>query len=233
MKAVRIVAVILITGVLSAPVFAGDAPAPAFNSDKEKEAYAVGVDMARNLRRQGIDINAAAMAKGMQDELSNAKLLMSETELRAALNSFQTDLKQKRARTLKAVAEVNKQAGDAFLSANKAKEGVVALPSGLQYKVLKNGEGRKPSATDTVTVNYRGTLLDGTEFDSSFGRGQPATFKVDAVIAGWKEALQLMTVGSKWQLFVPSQLAYGEKGSGRFIGPNAALIFEVELIAVQ
>ncbi len=231
MKVVRIAAVAIMIGFLNAPLFAGDAPA--LKSDKEKEAYAVGVDLARNLRRQGIDINAAAMAKGMLDELSGSQLMMSETELRTALTSFQTDVKQKRARLVNLVAAENKKAADSFLAANKTKEGVITLPSGLQYKVIKQGEGIKPAATDTVEVHYRGTLLDGTEFDSSFSRGKPGTFKVNIVIAGWREALQLMPAGSKWQIFVPPQLAYGETGNGRNIGPNAALIFEVELIAVN
>jgi FKBP-type peptidyl-prolyl cis-trans isomerase FklB len=129
--------------------------------------------------------------------------------------------------------ETNKKQGDAFLAANKGKEGVVTLPSGLQYKILSAGTGPKPATSDSVVCNYRGTLIDGTEFDSSYKRGQPATFPVGGVIKGWTEALQLMPVGSKWQLFVPSELAYGERGTGADIGPNAVLIFEVELLSIQ
>jgi FKBP-type peptidyl-prolyl cis-trans isomerase FklB len=129
--------------------------------------------------------------------------------------------------------DANKKEGDAFLAANKTKEGVVTLPSGLQYKILQEGTGPKPTASDTVVCNYRGTLLNGTEFDSSYKRGQPATFAVGQVIHGWTEALQLMTVGSKWQLFIPPDLAYGPRGAGNDIGPNATLVFEVELVSIQ
>ena len=231
MRLVRAAIVIALIGLLGTPAFAADAPTGW--SPKEMEAYAVGVDLARNLRRQGIDIQAEALAKGLFDELSRAQLKLSETELRAALTTFQTDLKQKRARTFTAVAEQNRKAAETFLTENKSKEGVVTLPSGLQYRVLKSGEGKTPGEADTVEVNYRGTLLDGTEFDSSFSRGKPAIFKVGTVIAGWKEALQLMPLGSKWQLFVPAELAYGETGLGRYIGPNAALTFEVELLSIH
>jgi FKBP-type peptidyl-prolyl cis-trans isomerase len=231
MRSVRVAMVMALIGLMGVPAFAEDTAA--LKTQKEQEAYAVGVDLARNLRRQGIDLQAEALAKGMRDELSGTPLMLPETELRSALTSFQTGLKQKRARTLMVVAEENRKAGETFLSANKSKEGVVTLPSGLQYKVLKTGEGRTPVEADIVEVNYRGTLLDGTEFDSSFSRGQPASFKVGAVIAGWKEALRLMPAGSKWQLFIPAHLAYAEKGSGRYIGPNATLVFEVELLAIH
>jgi UDP-GlcNAc:undecaprenyl-phosphate/decaprenyl-phosphate GlcNAc-1-phosphate transferase len=207
----------------------------------QKESYAVGVDLARNLKRQGIAADADALAKGVRDELSGAKLLMTEEDLRAALNEFQAELKQTRARAVRYVAQDNKIKGDAFLAENKAKEGVVSLPSGLQYKILKEGNGKRPTEADSVEVNYRGTLLDGTEFDNSYTRGQPGTFKVTGVIPGWKEALKLMAVGSKWQLFIPSELAYGANGHAygkrgsdrRIIGPNETLIFELELLAIK
>jgi FKBP-type peptidyl-prolyl cis-trans isomerase FklB len=134
---------------------------------------------------------------------------------------------------MKEAADKNKAEGEAFLAANKSKEGIVTLPSGLQYKILTEGKGPKPTAADTVVCNYRGTLINGTEFDSSYKRGEPATFPVGGVIKGWTEALQLMPVGSKWQLFIPSGMAYGERGAGADIGPNATLIFEVELISIQ
>jgi FKBP-type peptidyl-prolyl cis-trans isomerase len=186
---------------LTAPLFAQEPEA--LKTDKEKVSYAIGVDIARNFQRQGIDAETDALLRGMRDVLSRSKLLLSEEELRVALNEFQTELKQTRARSVRYVVEDNKRKGDAFLAANRAKEGVVTLPSGLQYKILKEGDGRKPTDTDTVEVNYRGTLIDGTEFDSSYGRGQPATLKVTGFIKGWTEALQLMPVGSKWQLFIP------------------------------
>jgi FKBP-type peptidyl-prolyl cis-trans isomerase len=231
MRFLRIGIGALVLGLLASQVFAAELPV--LKSQKDKEAYAVGVDLAKNLRRQGIDMNADATARGLRDGLAGTTLLMTEVELRTALNTFQTELKQKRARTLASVAEDNRKAGEAFLAANKTKEGVIVLPSGLQYKIIEAGDGRKPTDTDTVEVHYRGTLIDQTEFDSSFSRGKPATFKVDGLISGWKEALKLMTTGSKWQVFIPSQLAYGEKGSGRYIGPNATLIFELELLAIR
>jgi len=169
----------------------------------------------------------------LRDALSGAKLLMTEEDLRATLSAFQTEWKQKRAQALRLPAEENRKAGEAFLAENRSKEGVVTLPSGLQYKVLKAGDGKKPTEADTVECRYRGTLLNGNEFDSTDRAGKPATFKLSGVIPGWKEALQLMPVGSKWQLFIPSQLAYGEQGSGRYIGPNATLVFEVELLAIK
>jgi FKBP-type peptidyl-prolyl cis-trans isomerase FklB len=159
--------------------------------------------------------------------------LLTEEEARAAIMHLQAQLRQKQIEAMKLAGEKNQKAGEAFLAENKKKEGVVTLPSGLQYKILKAGEGKKPTAEDTVVCNYRGTLIDGTEFDSSYKRGEPATFPVRGVIKGWTEALQLMPVGSKWQLFIPPTLAYGERGAGAQIGPDATLIFEVELISIK
>jgi FKBP-type peptidyl-prolyl cis-trans isomerase FklB len=160
-------------------------------------------------------------------------MLLTEDEARAVLTQLQSDVRKKQQELAQQLGDDNKKQGMAFLEANKAKDGVVTLPSGLQYKVLQEGTGAKPAPTDTVVCNYRGTLLDSTEFDSSYKRGQPATFPVTGVIKGWTEALQLMPVGSKWQLFIPSELAYGERGAGGQIGPNATLIFEVELLSIQ
>jgi FKBP-type peptidyl-prolyl cis-trans isomerase len=160
-------------------------------------------------------------------------MLLTEDEARAALVQLQSDIRKKQQEHARVLGEANKKQGDELLSANKAKEGVVTLPSGLQYKVLQEGTGPKPTATDSVVCNYRGTLIDSTEFDSSYKRGQPVTFPVSGVIKGWTEALQLMPVGSKWQLFIPPQLGYGERGAGTDIGPNATLIFEVELLSIQ
>jgi len=186
----------------------------------------MGMNIGSGLRKQSIDIDPAIMARGLRDAFANGKTLLTEEEERAVLTQLQTDMRRKQ-------QELAQAAGLAFLEANKTKEGVVALPSGLQYKVLQEGTGPKPTATDTVVCNYRGTLLNNTEFDSSYKRGQPATFPVTGVIKGWTEALQLMPVGSKWQLFIPADLAYGERGAGGQIGPNATLIFEVELLSIQ
>ena len=218
-------------GLLAAQV-SGQEP-PALKTQKEKASYGIGVDIARNFKRLGIDLDANILVKGVRDGLSGGKLLMTEDDLRAAVAAFEGDLRQKQAQATKIAAEDNGKAGEAFLAENQKKQGVVTLPSGLQYKVLKAGDGKTPTDADTVECHYRGTLIDGTEFDSSNRGGQPATFKVTGVIPGWKEALRLMPVGSKWQLFVPPQLAYGERGAGRDIGPNATLIFEVELLAIK
>jgi FKBP-type peptidyl-prolyl cis-trans isomerase FklB len=191
-------------------------------NQKEKVSYIIGMDIGGNLRKQSIDVDPNSLARGIQDALSGANPLLSREEIQETMVAFQKEM-----------AEKQKQRGEAFLSENKKKEGVKVLPSGLQYKVIKAGTGKKPKVNDTVTVHYRGTLTDGTEFDSSSRRGQPATFPVSGVIRGWTEALQLMEEGAKWQLFVPSNLAYGERGAGGLIGPNATLIFEVELISIQ
>ena len=196
-------------------------------------SYGIGADLGRNLKRLGIEIDADALIKGFNDALSGAKPLMSDEEIGQTLNALQQNIQRKAAQAAAAAGEENKKAGEAFLAQNKGKQGVVTLPSGLQYKILKAGDGKKPTENDTVECNYRGTLINGTEFDSSYRRGQPATFGVGQVIPGWREALQLMPVGSKWELYVPSDLAYGERGAGRDIGPNATLVFEVELLAIK
>ena len=193
----------------------------------------MGMNFGAGLRKQSIDIDPAILARGLRDAFSNGKTLLTEDEARAILTQLQSDLRKKQQDLAQQAGDANKKEGIAFLAANKTKDGVVTLPSGLQYKVLQAGAGPKPAPTDTVVCNYRGTLLDNTEFDSSYKRGQPATFPVNGVIKGWTEALQLMPVGSKWQLFIPSELAYGERGAGGQIGPNATLIFEVELLSIQ
>jgi FKBP-type peptidyl-prolyl cis-trans isomerase FklB len=202
-------------------------------TQKEKASYAMGMNFGAGLRKQSIDIDPAILARGLRDAFSNGKTLMTEDEARAILTQLQSDLRKKQQDLAQQAGDANKKEGMAFLAANKTKDGIVTLPSGLQYKVLQAGAGPKPAPTDTVVCNYRGTLLDNTEFDSSYKRGQPATFPVNGVIKGWTEALQLMPVGSKWQLFIPSELAYGERGAGGQIGPNATLIFEVELLSIQ
>jgi len=213
------------------------APASQSNSalptQKDKVSYAIGMNIGTNLHRQSVDVDPKVLQQGLEDSLAGGKTLLSEDEARATLTEFQNEMRQKQQEKMKQAGETNKKEGDAFLAANKAKADVVTLPSGLQYKILTPGTGPKPTATDSVVCNYRGTLIDGKEFDSSYKRGQPATFPVGGVIKGWTEALQLMPVGSKWQLFVPSDLAYAERGSGPDIGPNATLIFEVELLSIQ
>jgi FKBP-type peptidyl-prolyl cis-trans isomerase FklB len=201
--------------------------------EKEKNSYALGMNIANTVKGQGIDIDSNAFVQGVKDAMTGGKTLLTDEEMAAVLAVLQTEMNAKAAEKLKVVSDANKAAGAAFLAENKTKEGVVTLPSGLQYKILTAGTGPKPSLTDVVICNYRGTLLDGKEFDSSYKRGQPAGFPVNRVIKGWTEALQLMPVGSKWQLFIPSELAYADRGAGADIGPGATLIFEVELISIQ
>jgi FKBP-type peptidyl-prolyl cis-trans isomerase FklB len=218
---------ILVT-VLGVVLLESQIGAQELKSQKEKLSYIVGMDIGKNLRTQLIDVDPAILTRGIKDGLSGNKSVLTDQEVRDTLTAFQKDMIAKR----QVLAEKNRKEGEAFLVENKKKKNVTTLPSGLQYKVIKAGTGKKPKPTDTVTVNYRGTLIDGTEFDSSYRRGQPITFPLNGVIPGWTEALGLMQEGAKWQIFVPSNLAYGEKGSDQ-IGPNATLIFEVELISVQ
>ena len=206
---------------------------PALKDQKDKVSYSIGMDIGNNLKKQSIDIDPDILAQGIKDTFSGGRTLLTEQEFRDTLTAFQIELRAKQIERTKELAEKNKTEGESFLAENKKKEGVITLPSGLQYKIVKEGTGETPKLEDTVTVNYRGTLIDGTEFDSSYRRGQPATFSVKGIIAGWAEALQLMKVGSKWQLFVPSNLAYGERGAGRDIEPNATLIFDIELLSIK
>jgi FKBP-type peptidyl-prolyl cis-trans isomerase FklB len=200
---------------------------------KAKTSYALGMNIGHTIKGQSVDLDQAAFIQGMKDVLAGGKTLMSDDEMAAALTVLQTEMNAKAAEKAKQLGEANKVEGAAFLAANKTKEGVVTLPSGLQYKIITAGTGPKPTPADTVVCNYRGTLINGKEFDSSYKRGQPTPFPVGRVIKGWTEALQLMPVGSKWQLFIPSDLAYADRGAGQDIGPNATLIFEVELISIQ
>jgi FKBP-type peptidyl-prolyl cis-trans isomerase len=204
-----------------------------FKDLKDRVSYAVGMSVGNNLRRQSVDVDPNIVLQGLKDTLSGGKTLLTDDEAHAALMQLQNEMRAKEEERKQQVAGTNKKEGEAYQAANKTKEGVVTLPSGLQYKVLTQGTGPKPTSSDKVVCNYRGTLIDGTEFDSSYKRGQPATFPVSGVIKGWTEALQLMPVGSKWQLVVPSELAYADRGAGKDIGPNATLIFEVELISIE
>jgi FKBP-type peptidyl-prolyl cis-trans isomerase FklB len=202
-------------------------------TDKEKASYAIGLSIGKSMKKDSVDVDTAILARGVKDAIAGGKTLLTDDEAKAAMMSLQAGLRKKQEAMLGALGETNKHEGDAFLAANKTQEGVTTLPDGLQYKILRAGDGPKPTANDSVVCNYRGTLLNNKEFDSSYKRGQPATFPVSGVIKGWTEALQLMPVGSKWQLFVPPDLAYGQRGAGADIGPNSTLIFEVELISIQ
>ncbi|WP_162055866.1 FKBP-type peptidyl-prolyl cis-trans isomerase [Pontibacter pamirensis] len=196
---------------------------------KEKISYIIGRDMATNLKKQGIDIESDPFVTGMKEVLEGKPSTLSQDEVQQAMIALQQEMAQKQ----NSAGSDNKQAGEAFLAENKNKEGVKTLPSGLQYQVLQEGSGKSPSATDTVTTHYHGTLIDGTVFDSSYERNEPATFPVNGVIAGWTEALQMMKEGSKWRLFIPANLAYGAQGAGGTIGPNSTLVFDVELLSVK
>jgi len=200
-------------------------------SKKDKISYSIGLNMGKDFKARDVQLNVDMLARGIKDALSGAKPALSDKEMEAVMTAFQQEMMGKMEEQRKVVGEKNKKAGEAFLAANKTKEGVVTLPSGLQYKILTAGTGAKPSATSTVKCNYRGTLIDGTEFDSSYKRGEPAEFPLNQVIKGWTEALQLMSVGSKWQLVIPSDLAYGQNAPPQ-IGPDATLIFEVELLSI-
>ena len=201
-------------------------------TEKDKQSYAIGLSVGKNLSRDSIDVEPKFVLQGIQDALGNGKLQLTDEQIKTVMSALQASVQQKQEAKRVAAEAKNKKDGAAYLAANASKPGVIKLPSGLQYKVLTAGTGPKPTATDSVVCNYRGTLIDGTEFDSSYKRGQPATFPVGRVIKGWTEALQLMPVGSKWQLVIPSDLAYGDRGQGP-IGPDATLVFEVELMSIQ
>ena len=226
----------LLAAALSTVLIAGCANAGGdtmLKNEKDKVSYSIGLNIGSNFKSQSVDINPDILIKGIKDAISGSKPLMTEKEIQETMTVFQKEITAKQAERTKSLAETNKKEGEAFLAANKGKDGVKTTSSGLQYKIIKDGNGQTPKATDTVTVNYSGTLIDGTEFDSSYKRGEPASFPLNGVIPGWTEALQMMKVGSKWQLFLPPAIAYGERGQGRVIGPNAALIFEVELLSVK
>lgn len=234
MKTVTSGGVVVVFGIVlvANTVFASETSE--LKTPKEKVSYAIGMEMGNSLKKNGVDVNPDLLTKAIKDVLTGQKTQLTDQEAGAVLTDLQKEMQGKRQEKMKALGEKNKNEGEAFLTENIKKEGIKALPSGLQYKVITEGKGKSPNATDTVTVQYTGKLVDGTEFDSSYKRGQAATFAVNGVIKGWTEALQLMKEGSKWQLFLPSNLAYGEAGTnGGPIGPNATLIFDVELVSVQ
>jgi FKBP-type peptidyl-prolyl cis-trans isomerase FklB len=224
-------------GLVAASALADDKGAaqgdPELKDLKQKASYSLGIDIGRKLKAQAIDLDGDLVSRGIKDALGG-KSAMSDADMRTAMMTFQQELLAKQNAVAQVQAEKNKKEGEDFLAANKKKPGVVTLPSGLQYQVVKEGTGKTPKATDTVTTNYEGKLIDGTVFDSSYKRGEPASFPVNGVIKGWTEALQLMKAGSKWKLFIPSELAYGANPRpGGPIGPNAVLIFDIELLDVK
>jgi len=240
MRSVLAIGCLMLLGMGSVATDAAGQQIQALKDQKEKRSYALGVEVGSTIRSRSVEVDQAVLFQGIKDALSGDRPLLPDEELRAILVDLQAELKRKmdaaeaeRVLAESKLAEKNKREGEAFLSANKTKQGVVTLESGLQYRVLQAGEGNKPSADATVLCNYRGTFVDGTEFSDSYKLKQPLTLPLGRVIKGLKEALQLMPVGSKWQLFVPSQLAYGSRGMAPTIGPDAALIFEVELLEIK
>jgi len=227
----RLLTLLMALGLLTLPAATGDTPE--FKTPKEKFSYALGMEIGSDFRKQALDLDPQTLSKGIADAFAGAKTLLTEDEMRAVLKSAQAELQSKQAALRAEKLQANQKEGGAFLAANKTKESVVTLPDGLQYKILKAGTGKKPDADDTVTCNYRGTFIDGVEFDSSAKHNGPATFTLKGVIKGWAEALQLMPAGSSWRLYVPPHLAYGEHGAGNVIPPNTTLIFDIELLAVS
>ena len=201
--------------------------------ERDKVSYSIGVDIGSTFKKQNMDINPEALLMGLRDATTGKTPQMTADEMRTTMTNYSNTMREKAAATAKEAGAKNATEGEKFLAENKSKEGVKTTESGLQYKVVKEGTGPQPKATDTVEVHYRGTLIDGTEFDSSYERGEPATFPVNRVIPGWTEALQMMKVGSKYQLVIPAKLAYGERGAGQEIGPNSTLLFDVELLGIK
>ena len=204
-----------------------------FNNNQERISYIIGRDMAANFKKQGIDVNPEYLLKGLQEAIAGTQSNLTQEEVHQAMTELQQLMQSRQGNSHSREADINQQEGEAFLAENKNRAGVVTLPSGLQYQVLQEGTGATPNRNDKVTTHYHGTLIDGTVFDSSYERGQPATFPVSGVIAGWTEALMQMKEGAKWRLFLPADLAYGSQGAGDDIGPNSTLIFDVELLSVN
>jgi FKBP-type peptidyl-prolyl cis-trans isomerase FklB len=230
MKAITTAALAL--GLLAGSASAAD-PKMTLKDDKDKVSYAIGLNIGKSMKQEGLDINPDALAAAMKDVFAGAKAQLTDEEVQQVMQDFQKKMMAKQMAAREEGLGKNKAEGEKFLADNKKKEGIKTTASGLQYKVITAGTGKTPKATDTVKTHYRGTLINGTEFDSSYKRGEPAEFPVNGVIKGWTEALQLMKEGAKWQLFIPSELAYGERGAGRDIGPNSTLIFDIELISVK
>ncbi len=223
----------IITAILLLASSVAFAQQTGLETKKDKVSYSIGTLVGRDMKNQKIDLNPDAFSRGFKDALAGTQPAMTDEEMQKTMSEFRTEMTAKKQAEMKKLAEENKKKEEAFLAENKKKEGVKTTASGLEYKVLKEGTGKTPTAYDTVVVHYRGTLLDGTEFDSSYKRNEPATLPVSGLIPGWTEALQMMKTGSKWQIWVPSKLAYGETGAGGVIPPNATLVFELELISIE
>jgi FKBP-type peptidyl-prolyl cis-trans isomerase FklB len=209
------------------------AETPALTTQEQKVGYAIGAQIGAQLAMTKDDIDSKALVAGLTDAMNGTTLKLTDQQMQEAKMAFQKKVQDKAQKEMTKLAEANKADGEKFLAENKTKEGVVTLPSGLQYKVIQAGTGATPTAADTVVTHYTGTLINGQVFDSSVQRGEPATFPVNGVIAGWTEALQHMKVGAKWQLFIPAELAYGERGAGQTIAPNSTLIFDIELLEIK
>ncbi len=227
----KVVSLVVLSTVFAVGQVYADDAAP--KADNDKVSYSIGFGMGNNLKTQGVDVDADKLSKGIKDALSGAKPMMSQADMDKTMTDLRTKMMAQQQDKMKSLGAKNKAEGEAFLAKNKTAPGVKTTASGLQYQVIKAGTGKTPKATDKVSVNYRGTLLDGKEFDSSYSRGTPASFPVNGVIPGWTEALQLMKEGAKWKLFIPANLAYGEQGAGGVIGPDAVLVFDVELLKVE
>lgn len=225
MKSLFLPLLAICTLTVTAPAYADKK----LETDEEKFSYAVGIQLARNLQHQSIKVETEPFIQAIKDVLNNSEIKLTTAEIQEVIHKFQ----QKHQELQNKLAEENRAAGEKFLAENKTKKGVIELPSGLQYKVVKEGTGEKPTASSTVVVHYRGTLLDGKEFDSSYKRGEPASLPLNGIIKGWQEALTLMKTGAKWQVFIPAELAYGARGAGNSIPPNSTLIFDIELISIQ
>lgn len=231
---IRLMAILAVLSVGIAACQQKDIKKDDLKTSKDKVSYSIGLDIGKTLKRQSIEINEDALLQGVKDAIKKDSLyLLTDAEIRQTMMDFQKEMMEKQTAKLKELGDKNKKEGEAFLAENKSKEGVKTTASGLQYKVISSGNGATPKATDKVKVNYRGTLINGTEFDNSYKRGEPLVFNVNSVIKGWTEALQLMKVGDKWQVFIPSELAYGEQGAGQTIPPNSTLIFDVELLGIE
>ena len=224
---------ILIVFVIIVACNQGGQEVTSLDDDQQKISYSIGADIGKNLKMGVYPIDVVALAQGVKDRLEDNELLLTEEEMKEMINLYRKEAQAAQQKAKTEQGETNMAEGEKFLEENKNQEGVVVLPSGLQYKVLEEGSGKSPKATDNVKVHYRGTLINGKEFDSSYKRNQPAEFAVNRVIKGWTEGLQLMKEGSKWMFYIPSELAYGARGAGADIGPNATLIFEVELLEIK
>jgi FKBP-type peptidyl-prolyl cis-trans isomerase FklB len=228
-----VVTIILLYLAGCAPEEANSSSAVKLDSTKNRISYTIGVNIGQDFKSQQMDIEPDALLMGLKDTLAGKELQLTEEEMVQEIQNFQQEMQAKLVAEMEQQAAKNKAEGEAFLTENAKREGVVVTESGLQYKIIEPGEGEPPGPADVATVHYRGTLIDGTQFDSSYDRGQPAAFPVGGVIAGWSEALQLMKPGAKWQLIIPAELAYGDRGAGQDIGPNSTLLFDVELISVE